>query len=422
MDAPAGAGVDALVANARALAAGGRGEDALRSWQRVLELDPGHAEAAFHVGSARVHGGDPRGGRELLTRAAAGAPREPLVWLRIAIACRQLADPAGELAALAQALTIEPRLLPALLQKGFLLQRLERKREAAQAFAAALAVAPPESQRTPELARLLEQARDYVAADRAVLERLIDARLAGLDASSRRFAAAKDALLGRGRVYVQQPNLLHFPELPAVQFHPREQFPWIARLEAQTDAIRAELLQVLAESRAEFRPYLDHPPDVPLHALAELNRSPRWSSYFLWRNGAPVEAHLAKCPRTAAALAELPTADIPGAAPVAMFSALEPHTRIGAHTGETNVRLIVHLPLIVPEGCAFRVGSETRPWRVGEAFVFDDTIEHEAWNDSDELRVVLIFDVWNPHVTEAERALLRPLFAAHREHHGGDFG
>ena len=94
---------------------------------------------------------------------------------------------------------------------------------------------------------------------------------------------------------------------------------------------------------------------------------------------------------------------VPGASPVAMFSLLAPRTRIPAHTGVANTRLVCHLPLIVPPDCGFRVGATTREWRVGEAFVFDDSIEHEAWNDSDELRVVLIIDVWPPALGDAER-------------------
>jgi aspartyl/asparaginyl beta-hydroxylase (cupin superfamily) len=86
-----------------------------------------------------------------------------------------------------------------------------------------------------------------------------------------------------------------------------------------------------------------------------------------------------------------------------MFSVLQPRTRIPPHTGVANTRLVVHLPLIVPEGCGFRVGSETRAWREGEAWVFDDTIEHEAWNDSDRPRTILICDVWNPRLSGAER-------------------
>lgn len=74
--------------------------------------------------------------------------------------------------------------------------------------------------------------------------------------------------------------------------------------------------------------------------------------------------------------------------------------------GVSNVRVVTHLPLIIPESCGFRVGNETREWVPGKAWVFDDTINHEAWNDSDKLRVVLIFDIWHPHLTPPERAMI----------------
>ncbi|MCR5870830.1 aspartyl/asparaginyl beta-hydroxylase domain-containing protein [Sphingomonas sp. J344] len=127
---------------------------------------------------------------------------------------------------------------------------------------------------------------------------------------------------------------------------------------------------------------------------------------LLWEYGAPNQPVLDRCPRTAAVLAALPGARIPGRAPSAFFSLLKPRTRIPPHTGVTNTRAIVHLPLIVPPECGFRVGGETRSWVEGEAFAFDDTIEHEAWNDSDELRAVLIFDVWNPHLTSDEQSVI----------------
>jgi aspartyl/asparaginyl beta-hydroxylase (cupin superfamily) len=94
-----------------------------------------------------------------------------------------------------------------------------------------------------------------------------------------------------------------------------------------------------------------------------------------------------------------------------MFSLLKPRTRIPPHTGVTNVRLVTHVPLIIPADCGFRVGNDTRQWVPGTAWVFDDTIEHEAWNLSDQLRVVLIFDVWHPHLTSPERAMVTALMA-----------
>jgi aspartyl/asparaginyl beta-hydroxylase (cupin superfamily) len=113
-------------------------------------------------------------------------------------------------------------------------------------------------------------------------------------------------------------------------------------------------------------------------------------------------------------------ARLPNFSPTAMFSCLEARTTIPPHCGETNTRLIVHLPLIVPAGCWFRVGNEVREWQYGRAFAFDDTIEHEARNDSDELRVVLIFDVWNPALSAAERDLVGGLVNAIRDYYAAD--
>jgi aspartyl/asparaginyl beta-hydroxylase (cupin superfamily) len=103
---------------------------------------------------------------------------------------------------------------------------------------------------------------------------------------------------------------------------------------------------------------------------------------------------------------------IPHASPNAMFSLLAPHTTIPPHVGVNNTRLLCHLGLMVPEGCWFRVGGETRPWREGEAFIFDDTVEHEAANPSDQLRVVMIFDIWHPDLAPAEQAAVAALIGS----------
>jgi aspartyl/asparaginyl beta-hydroxylase (cupin superfamily) len=134
-----------------------------------------------------------------------------------------------------------------------------------------------------------------------------------------------------------------------------------------------------------------------------LNHNLDWTAIHLLFRGERVAANARHCPQTMALLAELQQPQIPGASPNAMFSLLAPNTVIPSHVGVNNARLVCHLPLIVPEGCWFRVGAETRYWKRGEIFVFDDTIEHEAMNPSDELRVVLIFDVWHPDLSAVER-------------------
>jgi aspartyl/asparaginyl beta-hydroxylase (cupin superfamily) len=127
----------------------------------------------------------------------------------------------------------------------------------------------------------------------------------------------------------------------------------------------------------------------------------------LWREGKPIDEHIARCPQTAALLEKAPRADVPEHGPTAFFSILDAGARIPPHNGVTNTRLIVHVPLIVPDGCGFRVGGERREWKPGNALIFDDTIEHEAWNNSAVPRAVLIFDIWNPYLTDAERDFVR---------------
>jgi aspartyl/asparaginyl beta-hydroxylase (cupin superfamily) len=186
----------------------------------------------------------------------------------------------------------------------------------------------------------------------------------------------------------------------------------MAALEAHTDVIGVELVSQLKIYWDKFHPYMQIPAGAPLNQWAALNKSPDWSSLHLWRDGAKVAANCALFPLTAAILDGLPMADQPGFAPTAMFSVLQPRTAIPPHTGSSNTRLICHLPLIIPDGCRFRVGNDTRAWVMGESFVFDDTIEHEAWNDSDQLRAVLIFDVCNPLLTQAERELVSAMTTA----------
>ncbi len=230
------------------------------------------------------------------------------------------------------------------------------------------------------------------------------------------FDRCLNALLG-DRVYVSQPTQMHFPYLSAIEFFDRASFPWIETLEAESAAIRDECLAVISEDSG-FMPYVAFAPGQPVNQWAELNHSPAWSAFFLWKDGVAIEENLARCPRTAAALRAIPRSDVPGRAPTAFFSLLRPRTHIPPHTGVTNTRGTAHLALEVPEGCHFRVGAQTRAWRTGEAWVFDDTIEHEAWNRSDQPRAILIFDVWNPLLHERDRALVRATSAGFDRYYG----
>jgi aspartate beta-hydroxylase len=406
--------VVSLAQSARAAVEGGRLDEGARLWSQVLAMAPDHPEALFNLGQHALYRKDANAARELLARAVALAPGEPIVALNLAFAQRALGDARGESAALEQALAADPYCYPAMLAKAAMLERGGGKRLAARIYKDVLTIAPPDDRLPRELKGQIDHARQCVRENAREMTAFLSARMgatqarhAGADFA--RFEECRDVAIGTKKVFTQKPTMLHIPQLPAIQYYDRAQFPWMEALEAQSDAIRGELVALIEEDAQGFKPYVTHPAGVPLNQWAELNWSPRWSALYLWKDGARQDDHCARCPQTAAALEAIPRADIPNFAPTAFFSTLDPHTRIPAHSGDTNARLIVHLPLIVPGNCHFRVGNDTREFQPGKAWVFDDTIEHEAWNDSDKLRVILIFDVWNPHLSEAERELVGDL-------------
>lgn len=323
-------------------------------------------------------------------------------------------DASAQAAAVDRALAQDPRNLRALIMKADLLQRAGDAKTALAHYQAALRVAPPPERLPADLAGEVARAREICRQAAERYERSLRARMGGLQAgggSSERFAQSLDILFGRRRIYHQEPRQYYFPGLPQLQFYPREAFPWLDAVEAATDAIRDELRQVL-QTQGAFRPYVQSAPGKPRIYGAAMLDNPDWGAFYLWKDGALVPENAARCPRTVAALEGVPLNRLPNRSPSVLFSLLKPHTRIPPHNGLVNTRLICHLPLIVPHGCGFRVGNETREWVEGKAWVFDDSIDHEAWNDSDQTRVILLFEIWRPELTLKERELVQAMFAA----------
>jgi aspartate beta-hydroxylase len=387
-----------------------------------MEASPRELQDFIERGQRALARGDLPGARAAYERLVEIDGSNPQHWIKLAVACRGQ-DEAREEAAITQALSIDPLDLVALILRGTLLERQGRRHEAARAYGAVVAVAPPAQRLHPDLQPALARAtafRDaYTRECGSFLDDFLAPQLSAHAARDlSRFRDALDIMLGRRKRYESQSAIFHFPHLPAIEFFPRADFPWLDAIEADTDAIRDEFIEVLKHEDG-FTPYITYPSDVPHNQWAELNNSPRWSAFHLYKMGERIDANAARCSRTMRALAGAPQPIQPGRTPSAMFSLLKPRTRIPPHNGVTNTRLVVHLPLIVPEGCGFRVGNDTREWVAGKAWVFDDTIEHEAWNDSDKLRVVLIFDIWHPHLTAAEREMITALTAGLNTFTGG---
>jgi aspartyl/asparaginyl beta-hydroxylase (cupin superfamily) len=368
-----------------------------------------------------LHQGEHLAARQAFEAALAQAPQDATTQMALAYACAGQRDLAAAGSAVDRVLALDPRSLRALLLKGELVLTGGDERAAAAFFQAALQVAGSGSAPPADLAQALQRAQAHVERLAGSFEQTVLNHLASSPVWNRqpsaRFSMSLDLLLGKKQLYLQAPRLYCFPGLPHIQYFERSLFPWMDALEAATDSIRDELLAVM-DRPAGFAPYLESDPSRPAVHGGAMRGSDDWTALYLWRNGEPVEPHASLCPRTMAALAELPLPRIPGRSPNILFSQLRPGARIPPHHGFVNTRLIVHLPLLVPPGCYFRVGNDTREWQQGKAWAFDDTIEHEAWNSSDQTRVVLLFEVWRPELTSEEQQLVTSLFEAIGRHQG----
>jgi aspartyl/asparaginyl beta-hydroxylase (cupin superfamily) len=412
-----------LVESAAYAFANGRAHDGDRLLRQAETEAPEHPLVLNEVARRRLLAGDAAGAREVLDQAVKTDPANPALWLHLAAALRSLGRADEERFALDKVLEIEPNHVRGLLQAASLYEIQGDPRTAAATYRRALKLIPPGLDIPAEMRPVLEHATQAVEANNHALEAFLEDRLKDLRVRYSgeplgRFDRSLATLLQKRRVYRPQPTFMYVPQLPAIEFYEHGDFPWLESIEAASDEIRAELRGVLADGPTALDPYISVGQGTPDGGWRELNNSRRWGVFYLWREGVARPENIARCPRTVAALEAWPRCELPGCAPTAMFSILDAKTRIPAHTGVNNARLVVHLPLIVPPGCGFRVGAETREWRPGEAFVFDDTIEHEAWNDSDDARAVLIFDIWNPHLTLAERDMVCALTAGVGEFYG----
>ena len=419
--------VIALMAGVERLLAEGRDAEAVRLWNQAAAIQATHPLVQYERARRLAVGGNPAAARAVLEEVVAAAPHYVPFWLSLAGAHRALGQLDEELATLERALAVDPKHLIVLLQKAALLELMGKPRAAAVIYTHALETLPPGVPLPGPVAAHVEHARAHIAANARQLAQVLESRLqprraGGAPAALMRLDRALDRVLGRKRIYAPQPTDMHVPFLHNHEFHPREDFPWLEALEADSAAFREEVLGILAGDRDRLVPYIAYPEGLPLDQWRELNHSRRWSAYFLWKDGSRQDAHCERCPRTAAALAETPQVDIPNRGPTAFFSILDARTHIPPHTGSTNARLTVHLPLILPGECRFRVGGELREWRFGEGWVFDDTIEHEAWNDSAAPRAILIFDIWNPQLTALERDLVREATVVLAEYNGAEGG
>lgn len=359
------------------------------------------------AGMAALHSGNRQGARDCFAQVIASGQATASIWLSYAQSCD---DEAEKLRAIDSALGLEPRNLRALLMKGDHLARQGDSQAAFSYYSAATKVAP--ANLPADLAPDMERARQAVERFSAQFEAYLAEKTAAGVQASRRFAQSIDLVLGRKQLFMQQPQNYYFPELPQIQFYERAAVPFLDDVESAFEDIRGELVELLRQGD-EFKPYVEPSPTRPtVREMAGMVNNPKWGAFYLWKNGAVVPENAERCPKTMAAMEKCPLTQIKGRAPSILFSLLRPRSRIPPHNGFINARLICHLPLIVPDNCGLRVGNDSRPVVEGQAWAFDDSFEHEAWNDSDQPRVILLFEVWRPELSEIERTSVAAMFEA----------
>ncbi|MGY0636350.1 MAG: aspartyl/asparaginyl beta-hydroxylase domain-containing protein [Paraglaciecola chathamensis] len=349
------------------------------------------------------------------------APQLTQAWFGLAYACSQLQDYPASIAAIDNVIQREPKNVKALIFKADQLVYNDQERMALAFYEGALQLTANQQNLPDEIKRGLKRGlalrEKYDSEYSSYLLNALQKKGYQRGKVSQRFDEALDISFGKKEIFLQQPTRFYFPGLPQRAFYERSEFPWLNALEAKTPQIKSELQTMLTGSE-QFSPYLERGNNEPnfvqhLDIVDNLN----WSAAYFWHYGTLDDAIAQQCPITKRALDEVPLPFISGQTPIALFSKLKAGIKIPPHHGLLNTRLICHLPIIVPENCgALRVGNQTRTWHEGKALIFDDSVEHEAWNNSNEERVVLLFDIWRPELTEDERRLITDMLVAVEEY------
>lgn len=376
-------------------------------------MTPQQAEQLIVEGLEALRRGDSATARDRLTTAIEGKSGGPEPWFLLAQACRHQGDRLAEINALERVLGNEQANVAALLMMGDAKASVSDDRAATSYFKRALGYAAANGNISASLHPMLASAEQWLQSSQHRFADHLGSHLRSKGMTGKqppRITEALALLLGEKQRYAQEPTVFYLPGLPQRQFYEREDFPWIADMEALVPVMQEELRNIRTADH-KFDPYIVTADDRPrsVNPLADNNK---WGAWYFWENGKRIADHGDQCPHTMAALNLAPIPVIQNRSPMALYSVLEPDTHIIPHHGALNTRLICHIPLMVPGNCALRCGNETREWREGEALIFDDSFEHEAWNRSTDTRIILLFDIWRPEISDTEKEALVAIFEA----------
>ena len=413
---------DSLFESAERLEQSGQVIQAELLYSRILAECPDNGLVASHLARLSRNRGDTARAIRLLESAVRSCPGHPQLGVELALVHLMVDEVESAIAILQSTLAKSPSFYSAWLMLGEVYDNLGDAPNALKAWYQAVTRAQRAGQwrdasSTPaplldNVLRALECVRNgrrelFFGSYDDLRQEYGPQELKRVDRALTGFLRDWDATPNDPR---QRPRFLFFPDLPNGPYHDPYSHSWAARLQAAFPVIRAEALRVVAED-LQLPNFVDvKAGDRMDNYLVGRGSPPSWEAFFFYRHGQHYAANHARCPQTSNALEAIDLCRIAEQAPEICFSVLKPGSHILPHHGVTNTRLVMHLPLVVPPDCALNiVDAGEHRWEEGRLVMFDDTYRHEAWNLSNETRVVLLLDCWNPHLTGVEKLAVKQL-------------
>lgn len=366
-------------------------------------------------------GGDNRKGLLLLRKINAGGEASPGTCHRQAVVEEQIGDWALAGKAHYQCIELAPHIATGYLYAGCWLEQSERTDAAAAAYSLAQEADPA------SLVGSASADNDDPTQLRAIAgNHLLRSYLS--DQQRNLFIDQPDAVRIQDAAWIQThdapitftqklfaPDLFYIPDLPEKPFYQADEFGWAETIMQQSASIKSELENALNHQAgtASLRPYLSK--DADYGALQSLAGSLQWSALDLFKDGQGNKEVATLFPQTLGQLKSIPTYALDECPVEVFFSLLKPKQQIDAHYGQSNHSLTVHLALEVPENCYLKVADLKREWQEGGLLIFNDSYLHSAHNQSERMRIVLIFSVWHPALTHAEQRAVQTSFRARRQ-------
>ncbi|NDW14778.1 hypothetical protein GTQ48_04440 [Alteromonas genovensis] len=333
-------------------------------------------------------------------------------WFALSIGYRQWGSHTEALNAINKALRIDSNDITLLVYKADLHVELGSEQEALPIYRRAIEVGDTFEVLPDQLQSSILQAHRKVSQITQSMFQYLDEILGqhSKDKLPSRFNRSIDLIKGKINRFEQQPRAFFYPELPCREFYHKDEFSWASLVESNRDMICKELQALMASET--FLPYMQSDHITTDNSSTKLVNNNDWSAFHLIKNGKVDPIAKQYCPNTLALFDSLPLPRVKNFSPMLVFSKLKAGAKIPPHCGYYNTRLIAHLPITSEPGCYLRVGGQTESVKEGKLIIFNDSIEHEAWNDSQKDRVVLIFDIWRPELLDSEKEALASLFSS----------